>query len=209
MRLTGITNTWQVISTYSVLGIEHILIGLDHLLFVLAILLLLNNGKALIQTITAFTIAHSITLGATSLGWLNVASEPVETTIAMSILFLAVQLVKKAKTNALEPKIPNKDLTENHPWLVAFSFGLLHGFGFAGVLADIGLPENGITLALLFFNLGVELGQLFFIAVVFVLGWSYRQVKLPIPVYWRIIFAYAIGGLSVCWIIERSAWIFL
>lgn len=207
--LTGQASFWQVITTYTVLGFEHILIGLDHLLFVLALLLLLNNMKVLIQTITAFTVAHSLTLAATTLGWVNVSSEPVETTIAISILFLALQLVKNSRVKGLPSSQKPQDLANQFPWLVAFSFGLLHGFGFAGVLAEIGLPENDIVLSLLFFNIGVELGQLFFVALVFAFAWAYRQFKLSIPYWWKNAIAYSIGSLSVCWIIERSTWLIL
>jgi len=193
-----------VISTYTLLGIEHILIGIDHLFFVFALLLLISNVTSLIKTITAFTIAHSITLTASTLGWLTVAIEPVETVIAISILFLALQIAKHHMNIGAKH---SADLAYRYPWLVALSFGLLHGFGFAGALADIGLPEQAIPLALLFFNIGVEIGQLLFIGVIIALGWIYKKLNLPYLKQWKIVSVYLIGSLSIFWIIQRSTWL--
>jgi len=197
-------NNNSVISTYTLLGVEHILIGIDHLFFVFALLLLISNVTSLIKTITAFTIAHSITLTASTLGWLTVAIEPVETVIAISILFLALQTAKQQLNNRVKH---TPDLAYKYPWLVALSFGLLHGFGFAGALADIGLPEHAIPLALLFFNIGVEIGQLLFIGTIIGLGLIYKKLNLPYLKQWKIVSVYLIGSLSVFWIIQRSAWL--
>src|SRR6478672_2826329 len=148
----------DVTRTYLVLGVEHILFGIDHLLFVLALLILVKGRRKLVGTITAFTIAHSITLAAATLGFVHVPSKPVEATIALSIVFVACEIVHRRSGRS--------GLTEAWPWVVAFTFGLLHGLGFAGALREVGLPQNAISLALLFFNVGVELGQLLFIGIV-------------------------------------------
>jgi hydrogenase/urease accessory protein HupE len=158
-----------VMVTYLVLGVEHILIGVDHLLFVLALLLLVRGVWQLVATVTAFTIAHSITLGAAALGWVHVPEDPVEAVIALSILFLALELAR----HGVRPEA-SRSLAARFPWFVAFAFGLLHGFGFAGALFEVGLPEHEIPLALLFFNIGVEIGQLMFIAAVLAVIWLVR-----------------------------------
>ena len=147
---------WQVVKLYTKLGIEHILIGIDHLLFVLGLLLLVNGFRLLIQTITAFTLAHSITLALSALDLVHIPQAPVEAVIALSIVFLAREYLMVLRGQ--------DSLTARYPWIVAFSFGLLHGFGFAGVLQEIGLPQQDVPLALLTFNLGVEIGQLIFIS---------------------------------------------
>jgi hydrogenase/urease accessory protein HupE len=189
---------WRdVAAAYALLGIEHILLGIDHLLFVLALLLLVRGLPRLIVTVTAFTIAHSITLGAATLGWLRVPAAPVEAVIALSILLLASELAR-GRGSA-------DDLTLRFPWIVAFAFGLMHGFGFAGALADVGLPEHAIPLALLFFNLGVELGQLLFIAAALLLGAALRRLRLTVPEAWKRFTAYPIGGVAAFWVFERTA----
>ncbi|MHC5065221.1 MAG: HupE/UreJ family protein, partial [Planctomycetota bacterium] len=163
----------QVSLTYLNLGIEHILLGIDHLLFVLALLLLIGPGRwgQLLGTITAFTIAHSVTLVAATLGWFRVSSQPVEAIIALSIVFVAAEIMR--------PK-DSPSLARRRPWIVAFLFGLLHGFGFAGALAEIGLPETAVPLSLLFFNLGVEAGQLLFVVAVLALfAVAKRVASLP------------------------------
>ena len=147
--------------TYLTLGIEHILTGIDHLLFVLALLLLTTGTWRLVKTVTAFTVAHSITLGLATLGIVHVPSRPVEAVIALSIVFVAAEIVQARRGRA--------GLAAQMPWIVAFIFGLLHGFGFAGALSEVGLPEGHIPVALLFFNLGVEAGQLLFVAAVLAL----------------------------------------
>jgi len=191
-----------VVSTYLMLGVEHIILGIDHLLFVLALLLIVRGVGRLVATVTAFTVAHSITLGAASLGYANVPSAPVEAVIALSILFLATEL---ARRDAAAPA-SGADLTSRFPWLVAFSFGLLHGFGFAGALSEIGLPQHALPLALLFFNVGVEVGQLVFIAAVLGLAWAWRRAAAPSPPpWWPRAAAYGIGSVAAFWAIERTA----
>jgi len=187
----------DVIGTYTLLGIEHILIGIDHLLFVLALLLLVADWRRLFWTITAFTLAHSVTLGAATLGWVQVSGAAVEATIALSILFLATELARRSDGSA-------PGLTLRSPWIVAFAFGLLHGFGFAGALAEIGLPEQAIPLALLFFNVGVELGQLFFIATVLAIIWLLLRLRADWPVWSSRAAAYVIGSMAAFWMFERT-----
>jgi hypothetical protein len=190
---------FEVAGTYTLLGVEHILRGIDHLLFVLALVLLVGDKwLPLVKTITAFTIAHSITLAAATLGWMHVAQAPVEAVIALSIVFLASELARRGRS---EPS-----LTERHPWLVAFAFGLLHGFGFAGALREVGLPESDVPLALLTFNLGVEAGQLAFVAaVLLVLKFGRR---LSVPPWMHAVPAYAIGTIAMAWLLERVAPLF-
>lgn len=188
-------NKWEVIKLYIALGIEHILIGIDHLLFVLGLLLLVSGIKPLIQTITAFTVAHSITLGAATFDLIHVPQAPVEAVIALSIVFLAREylMVQKGK----------KSLTAQYPWVVAFSFGLLHGFGFAGALSEIGFPQKDVPLALLTFNIGVELGQLIFIGIVLILWKMVQKIKFPLPQWsWKIL-PYAMGIIAAFWLVER------
>ncbi|OZV68003.1 HupE/UreJ family protein [Winogradskyella aurantia] len=187
---------WNVAKTYIILGIEHILLGFDHLLFVLALVLITKGFKKLLKTITAFTVAHSITLSFSVLGIANLPGPPVESVIALSILFLAVEILKVQKGQST--------LTSQMPWMVAFVFGLLHGFGFAGALQDIGLPQSAINLALATFNIGVELGQILFVLVVLmvmqlirpILRTKHRMAKLM---------PYAIGSLAAFWLIDRIA----
>ncbi|HEX6999893.1 MAG TPA: HupE/UreJ family protein [Gammaproteobacteria bacterium] len=191
----------DVIRTYLVLGVEHILLGIDHLLFVLALLLLVRGVRRLVVTVTAFTVAHSITLGAATLGFVHVPQAPVEATIALSILFLASELARRDGGAAPQ----GADLTARFPWIVAFSFGLLHGFGFAGALSEIGMPQQAVPLALLFFNVGVEIGQLAFIAAVLGLGVLLRRARVPAPAWWPRATAYGIGAVSAFWVLERTA----
>ncbi len=198
-------SSWDVVATYLVLGVEHILLGIDHLLFVLALLLLIRGVRRLVLTVTAFTVAHSITLAAATLGWMSIPGAPVETTIALSILFLAAQLGRSLVAGDSRPAAA--DLTARFPWIVAFSFGLLHGFGFAGALAEVGLPEHAIPVALLFFNVGVEIGQLLFIAAVLVSGWAIRRATVTVPRWWTRAVAYGIGSLAAFWVFERSTWL--
>lgn len=187
---------WQVARTYFVIGIDHIVFGYDHLLFVVALVLLLSGFWTVFKAVTAFTIAHSLTLIGTTLGLVGLPQQPVESIIALSILFLAVEIVKR------KPHAPR--LSERIPWVVAFAFGLLHGFGFAGALKEIGLPESDVPTALLTFNLGVEAGQLAIVAAtVGVLGllrhrWhgvEHKLVKMA---------TYAIGITASYWFIERT-----
>ena len=196
----------EVCRTYLVLGVEHILFGVDHLLFVLALLILVKGWRKLVGTITAFTVAHSITLAAATLGFVHVPCKPVEATIALSIVFVACEIVHRRQGRS--------GLTETWPWVIAFSFGLLHGLGFASALREVGLPQNAIPLALLFFNVGVELGQLLFIgfvmAVIAVAVYAARKFSrsnvTPQSAFaWcENISAYAIGGVAAFWLIERT-----
>jgi hydrogenase/urease accessory protein HupE len=184
----------DVLKTYGALGIEHILLGTDHLLFVLCLILLVRRVRTLIATVTAFTIAHSITLAAATLGFVHVPSAPVEATIALSIVFLAYELTRHKAS-----------LTRSFPWVIAFSFGLLHGLGFAGALAEIGLPQGDIPLALFAFNVGVELGQLAFIAAVLSLGAIVYRILGLTPAWSTRVASYLIGATASFWMIERLA----
>jgi hydrogenase/urease accessory protein HupE len=191
-----IASKLQIITTYTWLGITHILMGVDHLLFVFALLLIVKGKRRLLWTITAFTIAHSITLAAATLGFVHVPQQPVEAVIALSILFLAMEIV--------HGKRGNPGAAARWPWLVAFIFGLLHGFGFAGALAEVGLPQQAIPLALVFFNVGVELGQLLFVATVILIGWALHKIRKQIILERaETITVYIIGGLSSFWLFER------
>jgi len=197
MTVQGAPSVWQVITDYVALGVEHILGGIDHLLFVLCLLLIVNGKWLLVKTITAFTVAHSITLALATLGFVRVPQAPVEAVIALSILFLAVELVKQQQGKS--------DLAMRAPWIVAFIFGLLHGFGFAGALSEVGLPQADIPLALLMFNVGVEAGQLLFIAAVLLTIQAWRLVINIEPSWLPRATAYVIGGLSSFWTISRVA----
>jgi hydrogenase/urease accessory protein HupE len=190
-------SAWQVAWDYTELGVDHILSGFDHLTFVLALLLIVSGARRLLITVTAFTLAHSITLAAATLGVMWVPGPPIEATIALSILFLASELVK---VNRGEPS-----LTAKLPWIVAFVFGLLHGFGFAGALSDVGLPQNEVPLALLMFNVGVEIGQLLFIAVSLVVIMALGRLRREWPAWAQQVPAYAVGGIAAFWFIERVA----
>jgi len=189
--------TWQVAGDYTLLGVDHILSGFDHLTFVLALLLIVSGTKRLLITVTSFTIAHSITLAVATLGVMWVPGAPVEATIALSILFLASELVK------VNRGLPS--LTAQFPWIVAFGFGLLHGFGFAGALNDIGLPPEEVPMALLTFNIGVELGQLLFIAAIMCLLIVVRKLRIGWPLWVRQVPAYGVGGIAAFWFFERLA----
>ncbi len=194
--IPGKTEKSQVIKTYTILGVEHILFGIDHLLFVLALIIITKGFRKILKTITAFTVAHSITLSMAVLGYANVPGPPVEAIIALSIVFLAVEILKNINGE--------QTLTSRKPWLVAFSFGLLHGFGFAGALAEVGLPQADIPLALAFFNVGVELGQIGFVIVTLI---AIRLLSLykSWPIILRKVPAYLIGSTAMFWMIERIA----
>jgi hydrogenase/urease accessory protein HupE len=195
--IEAVPGSLQVARAYTVMGVEHILGGVDHLLFVLGLLLLVRGTWLLVKTITAFTIAHSITLAAATLGWVHVPQPPVEAVIALSILFLASELAKQRHGHA--------GLMERYPWIVAFTFGLLHGFGFANALRQVGMPESDIPLALFAFNVGVEIGQLAFIAAVLGLFALAKRVNLTTPLegYVRPAAPYAVGVLASFWFFER------
>jgi len=197
---------WEVAATYLKLGVEHILLGVDHLLFVLALLILVKGWRRLVGTITAFTVAHSITLAAATLGFVHVPGPPVEAAIALSIVFVACEIVHRRRGRL--------GLTERWPWIVAFIFGLLHGLGFASALSEVGLPQHAIPVALLFFNAGVEIGQLIFIGCIMtaiactvfiakIEGPSSNLVKRAF-VRSDAVAAYAIGTVAAFWLVERT-----
>lgn len=192
---SGAQTQWDVFRTYLKLGVEHILSGLDHLLFVLALLLLIRDRWMLVKTITAFTVAHSITLAGSALGYLSFPQSPVEATIALSIAIVASEI---AKTQSGAPRT-----SETYPWLIAFAFGLLHGFGFAGALKEIGLPQQNIPLALLSFNVGVEAGQLLFVASLLVFFRAVNALVVVLERRARIVAAYVIGVISTYWLLSR------
>jgi len=191
----GAQTGWEVAQTYFRLGVDHILSGLDHLLFVFALILLIHDRWMLAKTITAFTLAHSITLAGASLGYFSLPQKPVEATIALSIAFVASELIKM--------KPGERRLSEAYPWIVAFTFGLLHGFGFAGALKEIGLPQSDVPLALFTFNVGVEAGQLLFVAAVLVIFRAVTAlVKVPLAPA-RLVAAYLIGTAAMLWLVAR------
>lgn len=185
--------------TYFVLGVEHIWFGIDHLLFVLVLVMLVRNNRKLVITITTFTVAHSITLILAAIDWVRLPIPPVEACIALSIVFVAVEIIRAQQGQ--------KSITQEKPWLVAFSFGLLHGLGFAAALGEIGLPENALATALLVFNLGVEAGQLTFVAAVLLLWAFVTRFINPqsMPVWLLRTPAYSIGALASFWVFERVA----
>ncbi len=200
-RFTAIDSpgAFEVARTYTVIGIEHILLGFDHLLFVLALVMIVKSTRRLLATITAFTVAHSITLSLATLGVVHVPGPPVEAIIALSIVFVATEIIHQLQGR--------EGLASRKPWVVAFAFGLLHGLGFAGALAEVGLPQNSIPLALLFFNVGVEIGQVLFIVAVLAIYQVLSKLAAgrmelarlaPIP-------AYAIGGVASYWVFERAS----
>ena len=196
-RVPKDASSWQIVQTYTWLGITHILLGFDHLLFVFALLLLVKNMRRLLWTITAFTLAHSLTMVVATLGIVHLPSAPVEAIIALSILFLAMEIIHERQGII--------GLTSRYPWIIAFIFGLLHGFGFAGALAEIGLPQQAVTLALIFFNIGVELGQLMFVATVVILVVILQRLTYPALLNkLQTAVVYMIGGVSSFWLIERT-----
>lgn len=195
--VTGTQGKLQVATTYLLLGVDHILTGYDHLLFVLALMLLIGDLWMLAKTITAFTVAHSITLAGATLGYFSLPQKPVEAAIALSIAFVASELVKM--------KSGERRLSQARPWVVAFVFGLLHGFGFAGALGEAGLPQTDVPLALLMFNVGVEAGQLLFVAaIVIAIRAGAALFTLPIAPA-RFAVAYLVGTISMVWFVARVA----
>lgn len=187
----------ETLSTYFMLGVEHILFGIDHLLFVFVLLLLVQDTRKLIFTITAFTVAHSITLILAALDVVRIPVPPVEACIALSIVFVATEIIHGQQGRP--------GLTARCPWIVAFAFGLLHGLGFAAALGEIGLPQNAIVTALVVFNIGVEAGQLLFVFVVLLLWQIIKQQPLTLPEWLLRVPAYAIGGVAAFWTFERVA----
>jgi hydrogenase/urease accessory protein HupE len=190
----------DVARAYAVFGIEHILTGGDHLLFVFGLLMLVSGAAPLVRTVTAFTVGHSVTLSLAALGVARLPAAPIEATIAASVLALAVELARRpaAAPTALR----------RFPWVMALAFGLLHGLGFAGALREVGLPSGEIPLALLAFNCGIELGQLAFVAVVLCGRWLLGRAAVRLPAWTYRVPVYAMGSLAAFWCIERGVAIF-
>ncbi len=186
----------QVAESFFKMGVFHILSGIDHLLFVLALMLIVVNYKKLLKTISAFTLAHSVTLALAALGMVNVPSAPTEAIIALSIVFLCMEVINS--------KQGKPSITEKYPWIVSIVFGLFHGLGFAGALSEVGLPQHEIPLALFMFNVGVEAGQIMFLGVVLILNLIITKVNINWPkAAWKLI-PYAIGSLAAFWLIQRT-----
>ena len=197
-QVPATTESWEIVTSYFLFGVEHILVGADHLLFVFALLLIVTSTRRLIITITSFTLAHSITLAASTLNLVSLPQQPIEASIALSIMFLAAEIIHTQRGHP--------GAAARWPWLIAFTFGLLHGFGFAGALSELGLPENAIPLALIFFNVGVEAGQLIFVGGVIILGSLIRRFTEPSLIQQsQAIVVYGIGALASFWMIERVA----
>ncbi len=197
----GASQTWlQVAGNYVVEGVRHILFGADHMLFVLGLLLIVKDRWMLLKTVTAFTVAHSITLAIATLGYAEVPVLPLNAAIALSILFLGPEIVRSWRGET--------SFTIGHPWVVAFAFGLLHGFGFASALTSAGLPRNDLPLALVSFNVGVELGQLGFIGLILALENSFRVLEVRWPRLVQALPAYAVGSLGAFWTVQRLALLF-
>jgi len=187
-------SVWATMGTYLQLGMEHILTGFDHLLFVFALMILVKNRRRLITTISAFTLAHSITLVTTTLGWFTLSQKPIEVIIVLSIVFLACEIMRSSRS---QPGI-----TSRSPWLIAFCFGLLHGFGFAGALMEIGLPQTDMPIAILMFNLGVEIGQLIFIVCATLLMWLLCKITAVNMRRGEMLLSYMIGSCGTFWLFE-------
>jgi hydrogenase/urease accessory protein HupE len=196
VELGGPTSGAQRAFGYLRLGVEHILLGIDHLLFVLGLLLIVGDRWTLVKTITAFTVAHSITLAVATLGYASAPAPPLNAAIALSILFLGPEIVRASRGQS--------SFTIRHPWVVAFAFGLLHGFGFASGLTQMGLPQAEIPLALLLFNVGVEVGQLFFVVLIVLLERSFRTLAIRWPRLIQAVPAYTVGALGAFWTIQRT-----
>lgn len=196
IELADRQSIWQVAKTYATLGIEHILMGIDHLLFVVGLMIIVRSTRSLIKTITAFTVAHSITLGLATLGYASVQADPLNAAIALSILFLGVEVVRLWRGQT--------SFTLRHPWVIAFAFGLLHGFGFASGLTVIGLSSGDIPLALLSFNVGVEIGQLAFVLMILLLHRALGILQFNLPKWSYYVPGYAVGSLGAYWTIERA-----
>ncbi len=193
MRQSG----WSVAGVYFKLGVDHILFGADHVLFVLGLLLIVKDRWMLLKTITAFTVAHSITLAVATLGYANVPAVPLNAAIALSILFLGPEIVRSWRGQT--------SFTIRNPWVVAFAFGLLHGFGFASALTSAGLPRTDLPLALLSFNVGVEVGQLGVVGLVLLLEQSFRILEIRWPRWAQALPGYTVGSLGAFWTIQRVA----
>jgi hydrogenase/urease accessory protein HupE len=195
VTLGGTTTGLERAASYLRLGVQHIVLGVDHLLFVLGLLLIVKDRWMLAKTVTAFTVAHSITLAIATLGYASAPLPPLNAAIALSILFLGPEIVRSWRGES--------SFTIHHPWVVAFAFGLLHGFGFASGLSALGLPRAEIPLALLLFNVGVELGQMAFVLLVLLLARSFRALEIRWPAFAEALPGYAVGGLGAFWTIQR------
>jgi hydrogenase/urease accessory protein HupE len=195
--LEGASSTGARALAFLRIGIEHILMGVDHLLFVLGLLLIVKDRMMLLKTITSFTVAHSITLALATLGYASAPVPPLNAAIALSILFLGPEIVRSWRGET--------SFTIHHPWVVAFAFGLLHGFGFASGLTSMGLPHDEIPLALLLFNVGVELGQLFFVVAIILLERSFQTLEIRWPHWVESLPGYTVGTLGAYWTIQRTA----
>jgi hydrogenase/urease accessory protein HupE len=200
LRLPSATKAGLPIREYLEVGFTHIWSGIDHLLYICGLVLLVRNTRSLVKTITAFTVAHSITLGAAALGYVHVPPAPVEATIALSIAYVAAEVI-----NARQGRT---SLVRRAPWVMAFGFGLLHGLGFAGALSEVGLPAHAIPMALLLFNVGIEIGQLTFVASLLLTAAALRRIAPAL--FSRLSWAppHVIGSLACYWLIERVQAIF-
>lgn len=197
----GAAQTWpEVAGNYIVEGIRHILFGADHILFVLGLLLIVKDRWMLLKTVSAFTVAHSITLAIATLGYAEVPTLPLNAAIALSILFLGPEIVRSWRGET--------SFTIGHPWVVAFAFGLLHGFGFASALTSAGLPRHELPLALVSFNVGVELGQVGFIGIILALESSFRVLEVRWPRWVQVLPGYTVGSLGAFWTIQRVVLLF-
>ena len=194
------TTGWQRSLAYLRLGIEHILLGVDHLLFVLGRLLIVANRWVLLKTITSFTVAHSITLAIATLGYASAPIPPLNAAIALSILFLGPEIIRRWRGQS--------SFTIRHPWVIAFAFGLLHGFGFASGLTNMGLPQAEIPLALLLFNVGVEIGQVFFVGMIILVERSFQVLEIRWPAFLEMLPGYTVGSLGAFWTIQRVVLVF-
>jgi hydrogenase/urease accessory protein HupE len=197
VQIEATQSTWAVAGTFIVQGIRHILFGADHMLFVLGLLLIVKGRWMLLKTVTAFTVAHSITLAIATLGYAEVPVVPLNAAIALSILFLGPEIVRcwRGETS----------FTIRHPWVVAFAFGLLHGFGFASALTSAGLPRHDLPLALFTFNIGVEIGQLSFVALILLLERSFQILQVRWPRWTQAVPGYTVGSLGAFWTVQRIA----
>ena len=197
----GASSLGNLAQRYLILGGEHILFGIDHLLFILGLLLLLQGFWKLIKTITAFTVAHSITLACAVLEFFPVPGAPIEVLIALSIVFLAREILMAQRGKMT--------LVHQKPWIVAFAFGLIHGFGFAGALGELGLSSADIPLALLFFNIGVEIGQVAFICALLGLNFAFTKYFKRLWPGLQSGLAYGLGGIACYWFLERIPSLFI
>lgn len=194
-RIPAVASKGEVAGSYWRMGVTHILEGVDHLLFLLALLLIVKGFGKLLQTVTAFTLAHSLTLALATLGFVHVPPAPTEAVISLSILFLAAEIVRNQQGEM--------GLTERRPWLVALAFGLFHGLGFAGALSEVGVPAHEVPLALLMFNVGVETGQILFVVAVAGALATLRRLPISLPQgAWRLA-PYSIGTVAAFWTIQR------